>query len=84
MSNSEIKKWLELWLDSVGERGYQSAFVSALSYAGYETLHNTSHNALELGKDIVCSSPEGSLVAFQLKGNPGNRFTMSQWHEMYD
>jgi hypothetical protein len=42
MNNSEVGKWIELWLDRAGER------------------------------------------AFQLKGNPGTRFSMKHWHEMYD
>lgn len=82
MSNTEIVKWIELWLDSAGERAYQSAFVSSLAYSGYKIIHNTSHNSLELGKDVICFSPEGELCALQLKGNPGSRFTMSQWHAL--
>jgi hypothetical protein len=83
MSNSEIVRWTEIWLDRAGERGYQSAFVSALAHQGYAVLHNTSHNSLELGKDVVCRSAEGELIAFQLKGNPGGRVTMSQWHGLF-
>lgn len=83
MNSSEIVKWIEVWLDSAGERAYQGAFVSALAHHGYEILHNTSHNSLELGKDIICRSPEGLLLALQLKGNPGTRLTMSQWHGIY-
>ncbi|MEE1656387.1 hypothetical protein VB618_09275 [Microvirga sp. CF3062] len=83
MSNSEIVKWIELWLDSAGERAYQPAFVSALAHNKFEIIHNTSHNSLELGKDIICLSPDKELIAIQLKGNPGSRFTISQWHEIY-
>lgn len=82
MNNTEIVKWIELWLDSAGERAYQSAFVSSLAYNGFKIIHNTSHNSLELGKDVICFSPEGELCALQLKGNPGSRLTMSQWHAL--
>lgn len=83
MNNLEIAKWTEIWLDSCGERAYQTAFVSALAYRGYRVVHNTRHNSLELGKDVICTSPEGDLIAFQLKGNPGSRLTMSQWQSIY-
>jgi hypothetical protein len=82
MSNSEIVKWIEIWLDSAGERVYQPALVSALASREYLVLHNTSHNSLELGKDIICRSPTGELLALQLKGNPNSRLTMSQWHAL--
>lgn len=82
MNSSETAKWTELWLDSAGERAYQPALVSTLAQNGYNIIHNTSHNSLELGKDIICYSPEGELLALQLKGNPGTRLTMSQWHAL--
>lgn len=79
MKNTEAANWIENWLDNVGERGYQSAFISALFKAGFTIIHNTSHNSLELGKDVIAKSPKGEWFAFQLKGNPAGRFTMSQW-----
>ncbi|MBO6538292.1 MAG: hypothetical protein JJ969_02735 [Rhizobiaceae bacterium] len=79
MRNIEAIGLIENWLDSVGERGYQLAFISALFRSGYTIVHNTSHNSLELGKDVIAMSPEGEWFAFQLKGNPGGRFTISQW-----
>jgi hypothetical protein len=69
-------------LDNASERQYQFAFRNALLFAGYTILHNTSHTALELGKDIVAVAPNGDLVAYQLKGNPGGRITISQWHDL--
>lgn len=82
MSNLDLAKWTEFWLDRANERAYQSAFVSALFFHGYTVLHNTSHNPMEQGKDVIALSPVGELVAFQLKGNPGSRLTPSQWFEL--
>ena len=84
MSNTEIVKWIEIWLDSASERAYQPALVSALTHQGYKIIHNTSHNLLELGKDVICFDKSGNLLALQLKGNPGRRLTISQWHELHN
>jgi hypothetical protein len=83
MSSSEIVKWIERWVDSASERSYQAAFVTALMHAGYRVIHNTSHTSLELGKDVIAESPQGKLVAFQLKGNPGSKLTISQWQDIF-
>jgi hypothetical protein len=80
--SSEREKLIEIWLDSAGERQYQFGFRNALLWAGFTILHDTSHTALELGKDIVAISPDGELFAYQLKGNPGSRLTISQWHNL--
>src|ERR1700730_8258535 len=80
--SSERQKLIEIWLDSAGERQYQFAFRNALLTAGYTILHNTSHTALELGKDILAIAPDKRLVAYQLKGNPSGRLTISQWQEL--
>ncbi len=32
---------------------------------------------------MICRDQSGELIAFQLKGNPSSRFTMSQWHQIY-
>jgi hypothetical protein len=80
--SSEREKLIEIWLDSAGERQYQFAFRNGLLTAGYTILHDTSHTALELGKDVIAVAPNGELLAYQLKGNPGGRLTMSQWHEL--
>lgn len=79
---SEREKLIEIWLDSAGERQYQFAFRNALLSAGYTILHDTSHTALELGKDILALNPHGDLFVYQLKGNPGGRLTVSQWHAL--
>lgn len=80
--SSEREKLIEIWLDSASERQYQFAFRNALLSAGYIILHDTSHTALELGKDVIAVSPSGELFAYQLKGNPGGRITVSQWHAL--
>jgi hypothetical protein len=80
--SSEREKLIEIWLDNAGERQYQFAFRNALLSAGYTILHNTSHTALELGKDIVAIAPDGRLMAYQLKGNPTGRLTISQYHDI--
>jgi hypothetical protein len=80
--SSEREKLIEIWLDSAGERQYQFAFRNALLSAGYTIVHDTSHTALELGKDDIAIAPNGKLFAYQLKGNPGGRLTISQWHEL--
>lgn len=77
--NSEREKLIEIWLDSATERQYQFAFRNALLSAGFTILHDTSHTALELGKDILAVAPDGQLHAYQLKGNPGSRLLISQW-----
>ncbi|WP_316179997.1 MULTISPECIES: hypothetical protein [unclassified Bradyrhizobium] len=80
--SSEREKLIEIWLDSAGERQYQFAFRNALLWAGHTILHDTSHTALELGKDIIARSPMGDLFAYQLKGNPGSRITIAQWQSL--
>jgi hypothetical protein len=81
--SSEREKLIEIWLDNAGERQYQFAFRNALLSAGYTIIHNTSHTALELGKDIIALAPGKRLMAYQLKGNPGGRrLTISQWQEL--
>ena len=80
--STDSEKLIEIWLDSASEREYQFGFRSALIFAGYKVLHNTSHTALELGKDVIAIDPSGSVIAYQLKGNPSGRLTISQWHAL--
>jgi len=37
---------------------------------------------LELGKDVLAIDPGGQLMAYQLKGNPSGRLTISQWQKL--
>lgn len=80
--STESEKLIEIWLDNATEREYQFAFRSALLFSGYKVIHNTSHTSLELGKDVIAVAPSGEIQAFQLKGNPGARLTISQWHNL--
>lgn len=73
---------LENWLDSASERGYQQAFCQMLTAKGHTVLHSTRHSALEYGKDVISLDSKGSLCAYQLKGNPGSRLTLSQFREI--
>ncbi len=82
--STEPQKWIEIWLDSSSERLYQPAFVSVLNYLKFDVLHNTNHNALEFGKDIICRDSGGTYYALQLKGNPGSRLNIGEWKEIYD
>lgn len=74
-----IEKLLENWLDSASERSYQAVFVQMLAAEGYTVLHSTRHCLLEFGKDILAIASDGVGCAFQLKGDPGGRMTISQF-----
>ncbi|MCD7059316.1 hypothetical protein [Pelagibacterium xiamenense] len=73
-----VERLVESWLDNQTERRYQAAFVQMLISLGWSVLHSTRHSALEFGKDVVARNPEGTLYAFQLKGNPGSRLTKTE------
>lgn len=77
-----IEKLIEHWLDSIGERGYQSAFLQMLVGEGHTIVHSTRHTPIEFGKDVISLDPDGVPSAFQLKGNPGSRLTLSQFREI--
>lgn len=76
------EKLIEHWLDSIGERGYQSAFLQMLVGQGHTIIHSTRHTPIEFGKDVVTIGSDGIPCAFQLKGNPGSRLTLSQFREI--
>ncbi|MCK4821642.1 hypothetical protein KA005_38105 [bacterium] len=77
-----LRRLLESWLDSASERSYQSAFCQMLSAKGHTILHSTRHSALEFGKDIITLNPDGIPCAYQLKGNPGSRLSLSQFQKI--
>jgi hypothetical protein len=66
-----LERLIENWLDSASERTYQRCFCQMLTGQGYHIIHNTEHTPLELGKDVIALAPDGRLVGYQLKGNPG-------------
>ncbi|TCV45239.1 hypothetical protein [Agrobacterium tumefaciens] len=76
------EKLIEHWLDSINERGYQAAFLQMLAGEGHAVVHSTRHMSIEFGKDVVSIDPDGVPCAFQLKGNPGGRLTLSQFREI--
>jgi hypothetical protein len=49
---------------------------------GYQIVHNTRHAPIEFGKDVIAIAPDGAVCAFQLKGNPGTRLTLTQFREI--
>ena len=78
------ERLIEHWLDSIGERGYQPAFVQMLGGEGHTVVHSTRHSPIEFGKDVISINAHGVPCAYQLKGNPGARLTLSQWRDIRD
>ena len=79
-----LERLIEHWLDSIGERGYQPAFVQMLGGEGHTVVHSTRHSPIEFGKDVISIDADGVPCAYQLKGNHGARLTLSQWREIRD
>lgn len=77
-----LERLLEGWLDSASERSYQGPFCQVLSVKGFKILHSTRHCALEYGKDIIAVANDGTLCAYQLKGNPGTRLSLAEFREI--
>ena len=78
------ERLIEHWLDSVNERGYQSAFLQMLIGEGYGVIHSTRHGPIEFGKDVIATAEDGTHCAFQLKGDPGSRLTLSKFRSMQE
>jgi hypothetical protein len=74
-----LARLIENWLDSAGERSYQRCFCQMLIGQGHRIIHNTEHTPLEHGKDVIAIAPDGKIVGYQLKGNPGKTLTPSQF-----
>jgi len=53
-----------------------------LNAKGYTVLHSTRHASIEFGKDVIALDPDGVPCAYQLKGNPGSRLTLTQFREI--
>lgn len=77
-----LERLIENWLDSASERSYQRCFCQMLTGQGFHIVHNTRHTPQEYGKDVIALSPEGRLVGYQLKGNPGGTLTPTQFDEI--
>lgn len=77
-----LARLLENWLDSASERSYQAPFCQMLVHQGHTILHSTRHSPIELGKDIISRGPDGTIHAYQLKGNPGARLTLAEYRRI--
>ena len=77
-----LERVIENWLDNAGERTYQRCFCQMLIGRDFHIIHNTEHTPLEFGKDVIAISPEGKVVGFQLKGNPGRSLKPGQFDEI--
>lgn len=77
-----LEKLIENWLDSASEVSYQPIFCQMLLNQGYTVLHSTRHCPIEYGKDIVAIAPDGIACAYQLKGNPDNRLTLTEYRKI--
>ena len=79
--NGLLERIIENWLDKAGEKTFQDAFCAMLAAEGHTIIHLTRHCAMELGKDILTIGPDGIPCAYQLKGNPGGKLSISQWRD---
>lgn len=82
-------KIVSSWLTETDERGLQVAFCHWLMSRGFRVIHSTSHNAMEVGKDVVALGPDGTLNAYQLKAHRGTHLGMSDFRadvqpQLYD
>src|SRR6478752_2388270 len=53
-----------------------------LAAKGHRILHSSRHTALELGKDVLSIDPNGTPMAYQLKGNPGGRLSLLEFRKI--
>lgn len=77
-----LKKLIENWLDNASEKSYQAVFCQMLIQQGYTVIHTTRHCPIEYGKDVIAIAPDGIACAYQLKGNPGSRLTLTQYRDI--
>lgn len=73
-----LERAVDNWLDKASERSFQVPFCYMLSRQGYTIVHISSHNAMELGKDVLAVDQKGTPCAFQLKGGG---ITMRKWRD---
>lgn len=76
-----IERVVENWLTKVNERSLEIPFAQLLAGEGYQVVHLSRHGPFEEGKDILAIAPDGIPCAFQLKGNPGGKFTLKLWEK---
>ena len=73
-----LERVIENWLDKATERSFEQPFCCMLVAEGHTIIHLTRHGAMELGKDIITISPDGTPCAFQLKA--GN-ISLAKWRD---
>ena len=71
-----LERVIENWLDKATERSFQQPYCYMLSAEGHTIIHLTRHCGMELGKDIITISPDGTPCAFQLKTGD---ISLSKW-----
>lgn len=71
-----LERAVENWLAKASEKSFQVPFCYILSREGYTVVHVSSHNKMELGKDVLAVDKKGTPCAFQLKGGD---ITMGKW-----
>lgn len=76
------ERLIENWLDNVNERAFQAPFCQILVSKGHAIIHSSRHCAAEQGKDVITIDPTGRPCAFQLKGNPSSRLTLTEWRKI--
>lgn len=74
-----VERLVEDWLINSDERSYQIPFASYLSKLGHKVNYVSPHGALEHGKDIISTSPERKMHAYQLKA--GN-INLTSWRKI--
>ena len=74
-----VERVVEDWLINSDERSYQLPFASYLRKLGHKVNYVSSHGALEHGKDIISTSPERKMHAYQLKA--GN-INLTSWRKI--
>lgn len=77
--NGLLERVIENWLTSVNERQYQLPFCQVLAARGETILYISSHGPFEKGKDVITSTADGAIHAYQMKkGDIGLR----EWRDI--
>jgi hypothetical protein len=78
--NGLLERVIENWLTSANERQYQLPFCQVLAARGETILYVSSHGPFEKGKDVISSTADGAIHAYQLKrGDIGLR----EWRDIH-
>lgn len=74
-----LKRLIENWWTSTTERTFQYPFAALCQLRGETVIHVTRHCGMELGKDLITRSKDGTINAYQLKTCSGKRLGLKQW-----